>query len=84
MPSAYPKDRLQPSLLDRLEDGLAPTLSRLGEARSALDALLDGAQRAALAELLDGGRFDAKTGSHGRPPWISASSTSTIVTPMAR
>jgi type VI secretion system protein ImpF len=60
MPSPYPKDRLQPSLLDRLEDGLAPTLSRLGEARSALDSLLDDTQRAALAELLDGGRFDER------------------------
>jgi type VI secretion system protein ImpF len=62
MPSAYPRDRLQPSLLDRLDDGLAPTLSRLGEARRALDSALDDAQRAALAELLKDERFE-----EGRP-----------------
>ncbi len=47
MPSPTPKDRLQPSLLDRLEDGLAPTLSRLGEARALLGRVLDleGARR---------------------------------------
>jgi type VI secretion system protein ImpF len=60
MPSAYPRDRLQPSLLDRLDDGLAPTLSRLGEARRALDSALDDAQRAALAELLKDERFEER------------------------
>jgi type VI secretion system protein ImpF len=60
MPSAYPKDRLQPSLFDRLDDGLAPTLSRLGEARRALDSALDDAQRAALGELLKDERLEER------------------------
>lgn len=60
MPSPFPKDRLQPSLFDRLDDGLAPTLSSLGEARRALDSRLDETQRAALAELLESGRFDER------------------------
>jgi type VI secretion system protein ImpF len=66
MPSAYPRDRLQPSLLDRLEDGLAPTLSRLGEARRALDSSLDDAQRAALADLFKDERFEERRPSYDR------------------
>src|SRR4051794_6599500 len=46
------KNRLQPSLFDRLEDELAPTLARLDVAREALQEHLDGEQRLALAELL--------------------------------
>lgn len=49
------KDRLQPSLFDRLADELAPALAQLAEARSALDRLLDAPQRAALGELLEAG-----------------------------
>ncbi|MBL6458651.1 type VI secretion system baseplate subunit TssE [Belnapia sp. T6] len=53
MLSPFPRERLQPSLFDRLEDGLAPVLAQLDRDLRALDRALDGAQRAALARLLE-------------------------------
>ena len=55
MASSPSKNRLQPSLFDRLADELAPTLSQLAESRNALSRLLDAPQRAALGELLEAG-----------------------------
>ncbi|WP_372623338.1 type VI secretion system baseplate subunit TssE [Falsiroseomonas sp.] len=52
MASAWPKERLQPSLFDRLGDSLAPEIAQLAQDRAALDRLLDAPGRAALARLL--------------------------------
>jgi len=61
MPSSYSRERLQPSLLDRLDDSLAPVLLQLGQDRRALEQLLDGPQRAALASLLNNEHFDRRS-----------------------
>ena len=53
MAEPFPREMLQPSLLDRLQDDLASALNRLPARRAALDLLLDPTQRAALQRLLD-------------------------------
>lgn len=60
MPSQYSRDRLQPSLLDRLEDGLLASLAELVVDRRALEPRLDEAQRVALQRTLDDERFDGR------------------------
>lgn len=60
MPEAFPREKLQPSLLDRLRDDLASSLARLRERRAALESLLDQAQRQALERLLAEDRLDAR------------------------
>lgn len=52
MTSAVPRERLQPSLLDRLNDDLASSLGELAAKRRALERVLDPAQRAELDRLL--------------------------------
>lgn len=52
MVEPFPRERLQPSLLDRLRDDLATTLSRLPARHAAMEQALDADQRAALARLL--------------------------------
>jgi len=58
MLEAYPRERLRPSLFDRLDDGLASAQSRLDHHRRALEGLLDAPQKAALAKLLQDKRLE--------------------------
>jgi len=58
--SHYARDRLQPSLLDRLEDGLSPSLAELANDRQMLDARLGEVQRDALKRTLEDERFDGR------------------------
>lgn len=60
MADPFPREKLQPSLLDRLRDDLASALGRLPERRAALDRHLDEAQRQALGRLLAEGRLDGR------------------------
>ena len=48
MTSRWPRERLQPALLDRLEDGLQSALFRLKQVRGALERLLEPAEAEAL------------------------------------
>jgi type VI secretion system protein ImpF len=50
--SRWPRERLQPALLDRLEDGLQSALFRLRQVRAALERLLELAEAEALAAWL--------------------------------
>jgi type VI secretion system protein ImpF len=65
MADAFARDRLQPSLFDRLNDELATALIQLGQDRRALDPLLDDVQRQALSALLADERLER------RPPAAS-------------
>jgi hypothetical protein len=60
MAEAFPREKLQPSLLDRLRDNLASSLTRLPERRAALDQHLDDAQRQALERLVADPRLDSR------------------------
>lgn len=57
MPSPFPKDRLQPSLLDRLDDELGAAISQIGELRRRLERALTPPQMAALVALLESERL---------------------------
>jgi type VI secretion system protein ImpF len=60
MPEPFPREKLQPSLLDRLNDDLASALGRLREKRQALDHRLSPDQRTALDRLLADERLDER------------------------
>lgn len=60
MASAFAKDRLQPSLLDRLTDELAPALQQQGLDRRSLDQLLNEVQRKVLSAMLADERLDRR------------------------
>ena len=60
MASAFAKDRLQPSLLDRLTDELAPALQQQGLDRHSLDQLLNEVQRKVLSAMLADERLDRR------------------------
>jgi type VI secretion system protein ImpF len=65
MASASVKDRLQPSLFDRLTDELAPALKQLELDRRTLDVMLNDAQRQALAALLADERLERRPPAAG-------------------
>lgn len=58
MAEPFPREKLQPSLLDRLNDDLTSALGRLREGRSALGRRLSPEQSAALERLLSDERLD--------------------------
>lgn len=58
MAEAFPRERLQPSLIDRLRDDLASSLARLPARRAALEEHLDDGQLQALGRLLADERLD--------------------------
>ena len=60
MADAFPREKLQPSLLDRLRDDLASSLTRLPERRAALDKELDAAQKRAFERLVADPRLDSR------------------------
>lgn len=60
MVSTVARDRLQPSLFDRLEDELGPAIDRLREIKRILDRRLDARQREALDGLLSDERLLAR------------------------
>lgn len=61
MAEPFPRERLQPSLLDRLNDDLASALGRLRERRGWLERRLSPEQRGALDRLLADERLDERT-----------------------
>jgi type VI secretion system protein ImpF len=61
MCSAFAKDRLQPTLFDRLTDELAPALQQQGLDLRALDALLNDVQRKALSAILADERLERRS-----------------------
>ena len=61
MAEPFPREKLQPSLLDRLNDDLASALGRLRERRDWLERRLLPEQRAALERLLADERLDERT-----------------------
>lgn len=58
MLEAFSRERLRPSLFDRLDDGLAAAESRLERRRGALEQALDAPRREALAKLLEDKRLE--------------------------
>lgn len=66
MANGFAKDRLQPSLFDRLNDELATAVIQLEQDRHALDPLLDDAQRQALSVLLADERLERRLSSAER------------------
>lgn len=60
MAEAFPREKLQPSLLDRLRDDLASSLTRLPERRAALDKHLDDTQKQALERLVVDTRLESR------------------------
>jgi type VI secretion system protein ImpF len=60
MASRVAKDRLQPSLFDRLNEELAGALAQLASDRQALDGMLSEAQRQTLTELLGDDRLERR------------------------
>ncbi|HYZ23929.1 MAG TPA: type VI secretion system baseplate subunit TssE [Rhodopila sp.] len=63
MASRVAKDRLQPSLFDRLNDELAGALVQFAQDRRALEGMLTDAQRQALTELLADERLERRLAS---------------------
>jgi type VI secretion system protein ImpF len=74
MASAFAKDRLQPSLLDRLTDELAPALEQQGLDLRGLDPMLNDVQRKALFAILADERLERRSPA---PDGISAFATLT-------
>jgi type VI secretion system protein ImpF len=66
LPSRLARDRLQPSLFDRLEDELGSAVTRLREVMQVLYPSLNEAQRSALDTLLNDERISARLPSYAQ------------------